>query len=56
MEENALGINPAPELEFFNIFFFNFSFFIQFSFSFVNLSVCYFVSCTLYLFVNIVKF
>jgi hypothetical protein len=21
MEENALGINPAPELEFFNIFF-----------------------------------
>jgi hypothetical protein len=34
MEENALGINSAPELEFF-IFFF--SFFIQFSFSFVIL-------------------
>jgi hypothetical protein len=43
MEENALGINPAPELEFFNIFFF---FFIQFSFPFVNLSFCYFVLCT----------
>jgi hypothetical protein len=42
MEENVLGINHAPELGFFNFFFF-----IQFLFSFVNfLSFCYFVLCT----------